>query len=209
MTKVTERQPTQRRSRLLRSKARLRRVGDAKLLAENQSRDGAAIQYLNQAIRQANQRVRASREIAETKSRAENPERLAAFRCQACDAIVLADRVFDVSRKMELAMMANGIVTQPTPADELLAESFEAPRKWIRCLECASSDVCFIQDESEVEAGSIETAMDAAHMAIDELNRELPHFADDPVTRVNCGEILWSLCATLSRAGELAREEVN
>jgi len=130
--------------------------------SQHSQHDGTAVQALDQLIERTEQENRARREMAEKESQYPHPENLADFRCQDCDVRFLADRVFDVARKVEVALLAAGHRAELTPTDEMLAESFEAPRKWMRCPECASSNICHIQEQNEVEAGSMETVIDVA-----------------------------------------------
>jgi hypothetical protein len=174
-------------------------------LIESLKHDGAAVQSLDHLIARTEQENRAWRGTAEKKSQHPHPKGLAAFRCQDCDARFLADRVFDVARKAEVALLAAGLRTELTPADDIMAESFEAPRKWKRCPECASSNICYIQEQSE-EAGSIETVTDVAGMLMDDIRSTLPKFEGSAEARIECMDVLWALCATLSRGCELARE---
>jgi hypothetical protein len=89
----------------------------------------------------------------------------------------------------------------------VLAESFEAPRKWMRCPECVSSNICIIQQQNEIEAGSIATVTDVAGMIMDDIRFTLPKFEESKDARIECMDRLWDLCATLSRGCELARED--
>jgi hypothetical protein len=168
--------------------------------------DGAAVRALDHLIARTGQENRAWREKAEKESQHPHPEKLAGFRCQDCDARFLADQVFDAARKTELALLIAGHRAELTPADEMLAESFEAPSKWMRCPGCASSNICLVQEEDEIEAGSMETVIDVAGEMLDDLKPKLSHFAESAKARVECMGLLWSLCATLSRGCELARE---
>ena len=176
-------------------------------LQEHSPHDGAAVRALDQLIERTEQENQAWREPAEKESQYPHPEGLAGFRCQDCDARFLADRVFDVARKAELALLVAGHRTEITPADEMLAESFEAPRKWRRCPECASSNICPVQKQTDVEAGSMETVIDVAAEMLDDLKPKLSHFAKSAKARIEFWNLLWSLFATMSRGGELAREE--
>jgi hypothetical protein len=175
-------------------------------LQEHSPHDGAAVRDLNHLIERTEQETRAWREPAEKESQYPHPEGLAGFRCQDCDARFLADRVFDVARKAEVALLAAGQRAELTPTDEMMAEAFEAPRKWMRCPECASSNICHIQGPDEVDP-SMETALDVAGEIIDEIKSQLPDFTDSAEVRIECMSHLWILCASLSRGCELAREK--
>jgi hypothetical protein len=179
---------------------------DSQHLQHSQLDGGAAVQALDHLIARTERMNRAWRETAERDSQWPQPEKLAGFRCQDCDARFLADQVFDVARKTELALLVAGHRAELTPADEMLAESFEARSKWMRCPECASSNICFVQEEDEIEAGSMETVIDVAGEMLDDLKPKLSHFAEGAEARVECMNLLWSLCATLSRGCELVRE---
>jgi hypothetical protein len=160
--------------------------------------DGAAVQALNHLIARTEQENRAWRGTAEKESQHPHPEKLSGFRCQGCDARFLGDRVFDVARKAELALLAAGHRTEIDPADD--------PFAWMRCPECASSNICHIQEEDEVEAHSIETVTEVAGEMMDDIKSKLSDFGESAKARVECMRLLWSLCATLSRGCELARE---
>ena len=174
--------------------------------SQHSQHDGAAVQALDHLIARTEQDYRAWRATAERDSRDPHPERFAAFRCQDCDARFLADRVFDVARKAEVALLVAGHRAELTPADEMLAESFEAPSKWMRCPECASSNICLVQEQNDIEPLSIETVTDMAGMIMDDIRPTLPKFEESKEARIECMNRLWDLCVTLSRGCELARE---
>jgi hypothetical protein len=175
-------------------------------LVENSKRDGAAVQHLNQSIQRAEQELRAWRETAEKESQHPKRAMLAAIRCQACNEKFLADRLFDVARKVDVALAAAGIKEEITNPDDVLAEAFDDPKKWMRCPECASSNICWIQNQDDIEAGSVETVIDVAGEIIDELKSKLPDFADSAEARRECMRLLFAICVSLSRGAELERE---
>jgi hypothetical protein len=111
-----------------------------------------------------------------------------------------------VARKAELALLAGGFIAELTPADEIAAQSFDVRDKWMRCPECASANIGEIQDACDVKARSIVTVTDVAVMLMDDIKSELSDFEESAEARTQCMQILWELCATLSRGCELARE---
>jgi hypothetical protein len=168
--------------------------------------DGAAVQSLSHLIERTEQENRAWRETAARESQNPHPEGFAAFRCHDCDARFLADRVFDVARKAELALLAAGIRAELTPCDEMMAEALEAPRKWERCPECASANIGEMWEACDVEAHSIVTVTEVAGELMDDIRSELSDFEESAEARTRCMRTLWELCASLSRGCELARE---
>jgi hypothetical protein len=87
--------------------------------------------------------------------------------------------------------------------------SWNRAKKWWRCPECASSNICWIQtqDDDLIEAGSIETAIEVAGEMLDELKSKLPDLADSSAeTRSECMRLVFEIAMVLSRGAELERE---
>ncbi len=122
---------------------------------------------------------------------------LSTWRCHDCQAYFLADRLFDAARRAELMLLAQGYRSE-------LPENFA---EWCRCPECASGNIGELQEQENVEAGSIETVIDTACDLMDDLRSELPEFEESAEARRECMNLLWNLCASLSRGCELARND--
>ena len=177
-------------------------------LVENSKRDGAAVQHLNELIECADRKLRAWREYAEEQSEHPLRKNLAAIRCQACNQNFLADRLCDVARKTELWLAVTGNGQGITPAEDVMAEAFDDPQKWMRCPHCASSKVCWFppSEEDGREVGTRESAVEIANTWIDELKEKLQSFGDGPLARSECMKLVFELGTLLSRGAELDRE---
>jgi len=135
-----------------------------------------------------------------------NKQILSPWRCTDCHTVFAGERVFDSMRKAELMVLCAGYEVQ-IPED---------PSEWSRCPECASRNVGRMRpkgpndDNDPLEALSVETAVDVANQEMGELKTILRKFlklrgptAED---RNRCMELLWNICASVSRAVELERE---
>jgi hypothetical protein len=123
--------------------------------------------------------------------------------CNNCHTIFAGERVLDSMRKAEIAVLCAGY--QPVLPDDYF--------EWFRCPECASGNVARMapnDDHEPLEAVSVETAVDVANKEMGELRRELRKFLKldraTPEDRNRCMELLWNICASVSRAAQLERE---
>ncbi len=118
------------------------------------------------------------------------------FRCNDCQLYFPKERIFDSMRRAELLALAVG--QQLDLGDN--------PFAWMRCPYCVSANIGQLQDECDVEAGSIDTTLDTAIQLAGDLNSGLVDFENDQSARSKCIDILWNLNASVSRACELVRE---
>jgi hypothetical protein len=139
-------------------------------------------------------------ENARIAKQAKETPQVRSWLCGTCDELFLADGIFDAMRQIELQLHARG------RGGFALSDDVD---KWVLCPKCWSNDVDKSEVEEEVEAGSIETVKEVAGEMLDDLKSKLPRFEKSEKALIECMDLLWSLCATMSRGCELARENAE